>query len=114
MPGSGQVRLRDQGGKERKPGFNEQNERMSSYKYKAKFLLITTEETSTVMSYIEKNGYTFPVYFQRNTLPSSFRVTAIPQTYVIDRDENIIFSKTGAAKWDSNEFKEFFERIITH
>ena len=87
---------------------------MSSYKYKAKFLLITTEETSTVMSYIEKNGYTFPVYFQRNTLPSSFRVTAIPQTYVIDRDENIIFSKTGAAKWDSNEFKEFFERIITH
>lgn len=79
---------------------------------RVKFLMITSEENEAVLNYIDKFSYTFPVYFQRSQLPPSFKVSAIPHTFVIDRKGNILISKTGAAKWDSSEFKSFLESLI--
>ncbi len=84
----------------------------SEFKDKVKFLLITGEQNEPVKNYLEKYKYNFPVYFQRSKLPVSFNVSTIPHTFVIDRNGNILFSKTGAAKWNSTEFKKFLDSII--
>lgn len=82
------------------------------YGSKVKFILITSEEATPVNTYINKYNYSFPVYFQRSNLPPSFRVSAIPHTYIIDREGRILLSKTGAAKWDSEDFMEFLDSIL--
>ena len=82
------------------------------YRDKVKFLMITGEEKEPVHRYIEKYNYNFPVLFQRTSLPPSFSVSAIPHTFIISRDGRILLSKTGAAKWDSKEFKDFLDRQV--
>jgi thiol-disulfide isomerase/thioredoxin len=82
------------------------------YQDKIKFLLITGEDFEPVNEYKTKFNYTFPILFQRSNLPPSFNVTAIPHTYLINREGNILMSKTGAAKWDSKEFMEFLDRQL--
>lgn len=83
------------------------------YGGKIGFLIITGEETEPVMKYIQSNNFTFPVLYQRSNLPSSFKVSGIPHTYVINRQGEILMSKTGAARWDAPEFKEFLNKLIS-
>ena len=82
------------------------------YGSKVRFILVTSEEDTPVNAYISKYNYTFPVFFQRSSLPPSFRVSAIPHTFIVDREGRILLSKTGAAKWDSEEFTEFIDSIL--
>ncbi len=78
---------------------------------KVNFLMITGEKPDPVIRYLEQYNYSFPVFFQRAHLTSSFKVSAIPHTYIIDRKGNTILSKTGAAKWDAEEFKEYLNML---
>ncbi|MDE8701886.1 TlpA disulfide reductase family protein [Adlercreutzia equolifaciens] len=54
-----------------------------------------TEETAK--AFLSENGYTFPVYFDKNSsAAAAFGVSGVPQTYLIDAEGNILGGYMGA------------------
>lgn len=81
------------------------------YGNRVKFLFLTTDSKEITDKFLEKNGYSFPV-FVYNQLPAPLNHNSIPTSFVLNRKSEIVFSHTGAYKWDSDSFKEFLEKLI--
>lgn len=55
------------------------------------------ETISTAKSYIDEQGYTFPVYYDTTMSASNaYGIYSIPKTLFIDKDGNIVQNRTGA------------------
>lgn len=55
------------------------------------------ETQETASQFIKENGYTFPVYYdQSSSAQAAYGVSAVPQTYLIDPEGNIIGAAMGA------------------
>ena len=81
------------------PHFNELN---SEYKDSTVFLMVDLvdgqrETQAKGLSYIEEQGYTFPVYFDKKQSASdAYSILYIPTTIFIDAEGNIVKSYQGA------------------
>lgn len=85
----------------------------NDYKDDIVFIFITNEDKNIVTSFLTKHHYTLPVYNTFNSLKEFPEVTSIPRTFVIDKNGYIRVDKTGAANWNSNNFrKELIQYII--
>jgi len=83
------------------------------YKDKIEFVFVTNENWGTVEKYFNEKGYNLPTYNSIGIPPKSFTETnSIPATYLIDRNGNILVSKTGAANWSSEKFKKRLDKLI--
>lgn len=71
-----------------------------------------SEDLDKVKNFINDKEYTFPVYTPASTLPSQLQVSIIPSTFVISPDGKIVSSESGAANYDTPEFKAFLEAFI--
>lgn len=76
------------------------------------FYLITNDKISKIKSFIEKRGYTFPVYHSLSDTPISFRTRSIPTTFVISKSGKIVIQKTGAANWGGNKMIKIVDELI--
>jgi len=70
------------------------------------------EDVNKVKDFVKDKEYTFPVYTPAGTLPNQLQVTIIPSTFVISPDGKIVSSESGAANYDTPEFKAFLEKLI--
>jgi thiol-disulfide isomerase/thioredoxin len=70
-----------------------------------------SEDLDKVKGYIKDKEYTFPVYTPAGTLPNQLQVGVIPSTFVINAEGKIVSSETGAANYDTPEFKSFLENL---
>jgi thiol-disulfide isomerase/thioredoxin len=64
--------------------------------------------------FIEKEGYTFPVYFPTDTIPSVYSISAIPSTYVISIDGQIVMEKKGMSKYNTERFRKFLAGLAAN
>ena len=55
----------------------------------------TDRQRDKVRPYVDKNGYTFPVLFADGDVRSSYKISAIPVVYLIDRKSLIQFHQRG-------------------
>lgn len=80
------------------------------------FLLLAVsvgERKETVASYIEEEGYTFPVLLDPGGVGAGiFQVQGIPVTWLIGPDGMIIGRYVGSREWDSREMTELFKKIM--
>ncbi len=76
------------------------------------FYFITGEEQKVVDAFMNKKGYTFPVYLQRFSPPSQLEGNTIPTTFLIDKEGKIVIRETGAADWDSEETRAIVKRLL--
>ena len=65
-----------------------------------------------IRKYITDKEYTFPVYVPASLLPNQLQVGMIPSTFVINSEGRIVSSETGAANYDTPEFREFLQKLI--
>ena len=71
------------------------------YGDKVQFMMVNMTEGSyeteeKAKSFIEKNGYTFPVYYDKNLEASvKYYISAIPVTVFVDEDGNIVTKRIG-------------------
>lgn len=72
--------------------------------------LVSNEDADTVRGFVQKRGYTFPVYLSQN-LPGVFDTETIPATFVVSREGRVVLSHTGAAAWDSTACKSFLRAL---
>jgi len=67
------------------------------YNYNVKLFLVSKEEKEIVLKFMEENGFTFDVLFDKDgKAGKEFNVKYIPKTVIIDDKGKIIFSKVGA------------------
>lgn len=76
------------------------------------FLFVTNDKRNSVKTFMQKNNYTFPVFYERTTTPSEIYSKTIPATYLIDRKGNIVIDETGAADWNSKEVRNQIEALL--
>ena len=70
-------------------------------------MLSTDEDIDKVKKFIERKGFTFPVYRMVEQLPGVFWTQSIPTTFVISPEGKIVFKKLGISNYNTSEFKEY-------
>ncbi len=76
------------------------------------FLMISLDESpETAKKFIDKKGFTFPVYVQTGYRPAIFESSVVPTTYIISKDGNIVSKKRGMAQYDTDRFRDFLNEL---
>ncbi len=79
------------------------------------FYLLTYEDIEKATNFINKKGYTFPIYSYnaKSNLPDYFQYNggSIPDTYIIYNDK-IEYHHVGSAPWDSKKVDSLFTKIL--
>jgi len=70
-------------------------------------LISLDEEKEKAWQFVEKKGYTFPVYRLATNLPQVYSSQSIPTTFVISPSGKIAAEHRGMASYDNDKFREF-------
>lgn len=78
---------------------------------KIAFVMLSVDEggMAKVKKFIDKKGYTFPVYMPASSFPNEFYSTAIPTTFIISPEGKIVAKQEGMAEYDTKEVREFLQ-----
>jgi len=72
------------------------------------FIMLTSDsDKKKIDKFINKKGYSFPVYGAASALPDVLRSPSIPTTFVISKTGEIVSKNVGMAKYDTADFKNF-------
>lgn len=63
--------------------------------------------------FIERKGYTFPVYVPAGPIPEAFMGNSIPTTYILDPAGQIVARQEGMAEYDTPEVQDFMQSLLT-
>lgn len=73
-----------------------------------KFLLISMDEkTENATDFMQGKEFPMPYYFPADGLPSVFRSSYIPSTYVVSKEGQIIYKQEGIADYSSTAFRKW-------
>jgi len=76
------------------------------------FVMVSLDQNfDTAKAYKKRKGYDLPIYAPGSKLPSMYRSSAIPTTFVIDADGNLAMTHKGMADYSDPEFKEFLNSL---
>ncbi|MGV8829164.1 MAG: TlpA family protein disulfide reductase [Breznakibacter sp.] len=82
------------------------------YQGKVDFYFISDEDPQTLKAFLEKKGYTIPVYTIGQNVEGKLHSRSIPATFLIAPNGRLIMNKTGAAKWDGNKVKKTINELL--
>jgi thiol-disulfide isomerase/thioredoxin len=66
-------------------------------------VLVSEEDPETLRDWLERKGYTMPVYRSTGPAPEAFKSRSIPITWLIDPQGRVLSKHTGAARWDGDK-----------
>ncbi|MFC6996047.1 TlpA family protein disulfide reductase [Rufibacter roseus] len=83
------------------------------YSNKIAFVMLSVDRggMGKVKKYIEKKGYTFPVYLPHSNFPEEFQSPSIPTTYIISPEGKIVATQVGMAAYDTKEMREYLLQL---
>lgn len=76
------------------------------------FYFVTSEEPEKVQRFLDKNDYSLPTYLQFYEAPAQMQSRALPTTYVITKDGDIVVNETGTANWNSDKMRNLLDRLL--
>ena len=81
---------------------------------KIAFVMLSVDEggVEKVKKFIDRKGYTFPVYLPASQLPQEFYSNAIPTTFIISPEGKIVAKQEGMAEYDTPEVREFLQSMV--
>jgi thiol-disulfide isomerase/thioredoxin len=82
------------------------------YHDEVNFVFISNESPEDVIRFMDKKGYSFPLYAIAGPVPEAFETSTIPATFLISKGGRLVLYKTGAAKWDSRKMLKLMDRLI--
>lgn len=89
------------------PGIQNLYDEMKSNENIVFIMLTSDSDKKKIDKFIDKKGYTFPVYGAASALPEVLRSPSIPTTFVISKSGEIVSKNVGMAKYDTEDFKNF-------
>jgi thiol-disulfide isomerase/thioredoxin len=80
---------------------------------KIAFVMLSVDEggSGKVKKFIDRKGFTFPVYLPATQLPREFYSQAIPTTFIISPEGKIVARQEGMAEYDTKEVREFLQKL---
>ncbi len=73
-----------------------------------KFAIISVDEDrQKARDFVARKGFTMPIYFLKSGIPGEYASEAIPTTFVISPEGQIVVRNKGMAKYDSEKFRSF-------
>lgn len=91
-------------------------ERLSAELDKNRFTIMAVsqgEAPQKVKTFIETNGFTFPIYTDENNVTARlYGISAIPTTIIIDREGYFIALFKGGREWDTPEMVSILKELI--
>ena len=82
--------------------------RTTETKEQVVFMMVSLDEDpKKALAFIERKGYSLPVYFLRSRKPPIYDTSVVPTTYVINSDGYIVMKKRGMAQYNTQRFKDF-------
>lgn len=78
---------------------------------KIAFVMLSVDQAGVdkVKKFIDRKGFTFPVYMPAGQLPQEFYSQAIPTTFIISPQGKIVARQEGMAEYDTKEVREFLQ-----
>jgi len=70
-------------------------------------MLSLDEDFEKAKAFDKRKGYDLPIYAPAGNLPAMYHSSAIPTTYIIDADGNLVLEHGGMADYNTSEFREF-------
>jgi thiol-disulfide isomerase/thioredoxin len=70
-------------------------------------MLSLDEDPDKARAFVKRKEFDFPIYFLRSRRPGVYNSTAIPTTYVISPEGEIVLEKKGMSNYNTDEFREF-------
>ncbi len=83
-----------------------------SYGDRIDFYFVSPEEPLVVQKFLQKKGYTLPVYIEVQTPPEVLQTQTIPATYLISEKGEIVIEKIGAANWNSEKVHAIIDDLL--
>ncbi|MCE2611529.1 TlpA family protein disulfide reductase [Flavobacteriaceae bacterium D16] len=77
-----------------------------------RFLFVARDQKDRVVSYLEKNNYDFPVYFEKGLTPKGLYNNSLPTTYILDKSGRIVLGHVGAADWYSEDTRKLLDSLL--
>ncbi len=93
------------------PNIQRLYEKVGSDKIAFVLLSVDQKGRDKVQKFISKKGFTFPVYLPASQLPEEFQSPAIPTTYIISPEGQIVAQQQGMAEYDTPEVIEFLQKM---
>ncbi len=76
------------------------------------FILVSVDEDfAKAKKFMKSREYDLPIYHYRSKTAGTYQSSAIPTTYIISPDSEIVLQKEGFAKYDTDEFKTFLRKL---
>ena len=83
-----------------------------TYGDKVAFYFVSSESPDKLSAFLQKKGYDFPVFVEKQAPPKLLQSRSLPSTFVIAKDGRIVIYKTGAADWNSNKVHNILEGLL--
>ncbi|WP_192820634.1 TlpA disulfide reductase family protein [Rufibacter sp. LB8] len=93
------------------PNIQSLYEKVGSDKIAFVMLSVDQKGMDKVKKFIDKKGFTFPVYMPASQMPEEFQSQAIPTTYIISPEGKIVAQQNGMAEYDTPEVIEFLQKL---
>jgi len=75
--------------------------------------VIFKDDGQKALRYMKENGYTFPVYFNPDgSAAKKFRITGVPETFIIDKQGVLRDKIIGPEQWDSPVMLETLNNLL--
>ncbi|WP_347160068.1 TlpA family protein disulfide reductase [Pontibacter chitinilyticus] len=65
-----------------------------------------------VPKFIERKGFTFPVYLPASAMPEELHTSSIPATFIISPEGKIVHYQEGMAEYDTEEVRAFLQGMV--
>jgi thiol-disulfide isomerase/thioredoxin len=76
------------------------------------FILLTNENPDIVQRFMNKKGYTLPIYFPKMETPETLDSNSLPTNYIIGGKGKIIIKEKGAADWNSKKVRDVLDVLL--
>ena len=84
----------------------------NKYGEEVKFVFLANDKKEKVNQFLDKKGYTIPVYYSGSETPEVLEHGSIPTTYIIDKNGKIVVKEVGAADWASEKVFALLDQLI--
>ena len=76
------------------------------------FVMLSLDQNfEKAKAFDKRKGYNLPIYAAGSNLPEMYQSSAIPTTYVIDAEGNLVLTHKGMADYSDPEFKKFLNSL---
>lgn len=84
----------------------------NDYKDNVVFMFVTHDDFETVEKFKTKRGFNFEVFTPLNESPSELQTRAIPRTFIINKQGEIVVDESGAVDWNSNKVRRQLDELL--